>query len=742
MKNTFLEDIVESEISKIKKITGGDSIIRDTFHDITKHPILASLGIYFGCDYFFQIVSDYMTKNDFAGIGKYVVYDPADKSFIMASSALAYITFNALRQYYFEGASLKFKNGKNLIDRLYNWTLDNPSIIAACAGLANIPLISVDNIPYHLRRQVSASFILAIPLVMAFTDIGIRNLRNVKRMKRISKNFFTSNLEKVYNTLFEHPILVSSSIGAYQFFQNYNNIYSANKLDAPSWLIVNSLYASLYAGVAFAGLSLAASFLHSHSIRSIKYRTVSLYDKITGNLKNAIENQKKAAKLPDSAERKAENLIILGNLHYKNGSQENAYTYYGKATKLLRKRNDSISYLSYFKQIFYLDRLFRYFSSITNSGIEGAFISLLNKNKNGLEKVKRFTDDNPQDYKMRYLYGNALEILGFSDSAKLQKAKSVSMALKEHSVAYKEKSKRKILLFKDNFLGTEIISKQGNRPDFEEEIKMNLMIKEIINNNDNYEVPDPICITENDFGCFYTMEMAEGDLLKDRLDNGIKDLESMVSAAQFLGLVHAKIDEIILKPERDYLNVLNSRLDKTNLKKDQVDIICNNLVPIVDFLGLMPKVYKKDANSGNWIVTKNKEIVMLDTEPGEKISLTYDTASLICFHDCFSKDEIDIILENHRNSYCENKGIYVDNSEYKLAFYNSIILRAFEMYNRNFIDINSRKNALKNASSAVQILESEFNKEYSKYRKEYTNLEKAAFHLSCILLNHNASIQR
>ncbi|MBI2148424.1 hypothetical protein HYU23_01995 [Candidatus Woesearchaeota archaeon] len=729
----FLEDIVKEDLER--ESTPGKSIgsgIRDFFDSpIIRHPVITSSIFFIGLEYLRY---------------KYPEIIPSERINIPVAYGI-YSIVGLIKEYILEGRGLKAKG-------IYSWFLQNPKI-AAFFGAFSGGLITYygegkmnDIIPGNLPSLTLENSIHA----GVITETLSRGLKNLRRIKQSIKRIKTSVYEKAYNFLFERPLALSSLVFMFSFYSyyDYRTRYRVHHPNTPflSGNILEDLLdhtGSMFSIAARSGILTSAGFalslvvsslLHGHSLREYYHRSAKLIHTVLGNNDNSIEHQEQLVNLPNSAERNIEDLVDLGNNFYESEDRINAFKCYKRALRLFSKKGERINYVDFFRRTFGLDfisrgiRKLRFRNKLDDeSTINRVFISLLNKDTNAVSYMKDAAERNPDDPKILYLYGKVLEILGYKESGRLQKLEAIRRVMSTSNLIEISSTKYRVALFDDELFGDEVVTKSGDRSSLEGFVKATNDVRSIAADFDDYDVPIPVGVIDHDEKSYYIMEMAHGELLSDRIREGKAEAEDFYNVADFMGLIHARIKP--LDGERDYVEVINHRLTACGFSMDFVSRLCESIDSLKDSLENILRVSNRDGHPRNWIRSDYGGIIAIDIEGGRFVPLTFDTANLLGQYDVFDEEQEDLIFTKHLDAF---KRYSVDNNDidipkYRLAYFNSLIIRAFEIYVQ-VKDTNREVmiSSLENAKRAVVRVEREFSKYYGRkdesYKVIYEALEK------------------
>ena len=529
-----------------------------------------------------------------------------------------------------------------------------------------------------------------------------------------------------------------------------HNTFTGNILDDfskdPLWPIMTFGIIGGLISSSYVSINTLTGILHSDSLKSIKNKTLKYYNMFKASIGNnkekkleyynkVISYQKRLIDLKDSRESQIENIVSLGNLYKKIGQDEEAYSCYRKAMRGFSSLDNNLSYFEYLKSTFNLNKLFRFIKRLNkNEELETIFIDLLNNDINVLDKLKELSVKNENDPRYQYIYGKALDVLGFTESGNKQILSVAEKLIKQENIEVHKYSKGYVYLFKDNFFGSEIVARSDQIEEriIREKEKtyeiINILndVKKTMNNLDDCEVLKPIGYKKINDKFWYIIERGQGVTLKESIEKNEASLEDFLKVANFMGLIHARVSTNNLK-ERDYVNLLKQRLD---VEKDKLEIICNSFETLKENFSEIDRVYNKDSHFKNWIKLDYGGIMLIDIEVSNVIPLAYDAANLLIHHKFLTSEQRDEVIEEHKKAYESFSNKEVNLSDYKLAYLSSVIILAFELYTREFYEKEIKVNALENASIAIKRIENDFRDNYITHKKSYENLAESINYLS------------
>ena len=222
----FLEDIVSEEKEKVTPVINFSERFNQIIETLSKHPIITSIFYYEMMITSSQYVDLIIRKSrvlDTPFLGTNI---EETRALAFLSAGYTYMLLGAIRQYNFERTGIGLKKGKSLVDKLYNWVLDNPKIIGSCTGLLSMaPILLTKNstaVP-DAEEGIQTYFLYITTATMLATNFAINGIKNIRKIKNnISKNKIPIK-EKLYNFIFEHPLLISGSIFTYNIINEIQN---------------------------------------------------------------------------------------------------------------------------------------------------------------------------------------------------------------------------------------------------------------------------------------------------------------------------------------------------------------------------------------------------------------------------------------------------------------------------------------------------------------------------------------
>ena len=707
MKDNNLEDIV---------LVNEPHIIKQSMPFLLRHPLLISSGL----SAFFYSLSENP--------------DHAEIQFLVEAGSLTYLSLRAFNDYFIERRSIRLKDSKELPSRLGGWLLDNPVIVSAgilVAGITSGAYFMISNQHEPMEEILREYTFLLTPVNAALADITIRGIKNARKIKKGVQKLVTKRLESIYNHLYEHPIAVGIGAGASRFIYDVTTKFLPGAYSTKpevsgsyaSWFAIGSTV-TLITGLAAGSIPvLLGSLFHSHSLKLRKHKIKRVWHSFHKDKAKAIEEQRKLLEIPDSLDAKINGFVKLGELEIKNGEIENGFSRYRKALRLFDKKEDSETYSSFFNKAFLINDI-----ASTKKYISGKYflsdiiLDLLRKDHNAVRSLGMLAQSMPNDYISRYIYGKALEIIGEKELGRREKLIAIRKILEEKPEETEIKgSKNRVILIEDGFLKTEIIKKHGSLEDLKAEIARTEEAQEVLRNFEDYYTPRPIGIDQESNQPYYLIEREDCKFLDQRIREDKSSLDEFLRVADYVGLINAKIKKDIGK-ERNAKETIELRMNKL-VDPILLSLLLDNLQPVLYASDAMPKVYNKDARPANIGIMDNEDLFGIDFEGGRFIPVTHDTANMLGDHRFLDRDKRFVLADAHRRSFMRYSKIKLSKRDFMLAYLNSTIIRALEVYSQVIPEeIKRRESWLLNARDAIEIMQKEFPSEYERNRKEYGNL--------------------
>ncbi len=391
-------------------------------HDkpIVRHPMLSGIATYFAMEYI---------RNKSQHLRDLKINEAY--SLLLAYSA--YLSFSSIKEYVLE----QRKKVLNIRTGIYDWVLNNPKIAGLFGALAGAVIthkseIDViryihnlndsEKIPAELFDPMSKTIFGRAVTAGLLTEASVRGLKNIRKIKKSIRKMKTNAAEKAWNFIFEHPLLLSCAASVSSFFYIKSRLYEINRdyqLRAMAHGVSGRSRFDIYqgkpleeiieypermanlffieSGMAFLGtlflLTAGGYVMHTYSIREHGLRAQRLYNVAAGRKNAAIKNQEALAGLPNSLEKRIEDIAELGNMYYDEGNEEEAFKQYRRAMSLLAKKSDDAAYTDFMRKVFGVSRLIRWYKrrrtlkTKKQEDINEIFIDILNKDRGALGKI-------------------------------------------------------------------------------------------------------------------------------------------------------------------------------------------------------------------------------------------------------------------------------------------------------------------------------------------------------------------
>ncbi len=763
MFKNYLEDIVEEEKRFFDK--GKKNLLRKYLdHPIIKNPALTYIttiisGIY---------AINYIDKNH-----EELVSNANFPSLILASYIL-YSTLGIIKEYILENKELRIKK-----NNLKKWVKENPKIIGILGAIAGsiIAYKGVENIQNIIGIKNEGmrieKLIYGMTLGGLLSETIVRGLKNMGEIKKNIKKRETTTKEKIWNFTFENPMILPIVATLATFKKIYENPESGivrigkeygvkygkdrvayiltdslleNIIEYPEKIIGFFMQSGIIGSITFGALLTTGSLLHSQSLKESKLRIKKNYYKLIKNEEKTIKSQEEIISLPKSNEKTIEDLVELGNLYFPKDREE-AYNNYRQALRIFSKKQDELSYSDLFRKTFKLNTLTKLINKIKKRTsdeertINKMFISLLNKDDEALEEIKKFVEKDEENPESRYMYGKALEILGYKKSGAIQKIKAIKKAReKETELKTFEKSKNKVVLLEGKVLHGEIVGKEAELEDLVREEKITKELREIIIDFEKYDTPIPLGKIEIKEKIYYAMEYIQAESLKSKIekyrDNTDKEekikakrylKEKIKEITDFMGLIHAKIKTDKEKKEYNLTEgIIRKRLEDAKVEEEKIKAICTNLYPMYTPIRNIEEITNKDAHPGNWLIDNQGNISAIDLEGDRIMPLTDDTANLLDLQSFLDEKEKEEILKEHLKSFKKysEKKTTLNFKEYHLAYLHSAIMRNLMIYTMDLKDKKLNEEAKENIKEATSRIEKSFNNYYEANKESYKSINK------------------
>ncbi len=744
-----------------------ESKVKKFFREIwnyppTRHPIITGIATGFAVEYVRRRIpnlEDYKLSGTFSmlvGYGNYLAH-------------------GSIKEYVLEQRKkvLRIRNG------VYNWVLNNPKImgiLGATAGFFASHLDEMDlmmntyginKIPADIFEETRDRIFFRAVMVGLSTEVFVRGLKNVRKIKKSIKKMKTKVAqrkklaiipEKIWNFVFEHPILMSGAVSISSVFYIHKRLYELQeeikkRPDIPEGAFIPRPWrenfleeianqpermadlllveGGFFGFSALVALSAGGYFLHTHSIREHALRAQKLYNTVRGRKKEARECQKELADFPNSIEKRIEDIVELGNMHYDVGNEEEAFKSYRLAMSLLTKKSDDAAYADFLRKTPGVSRMIRWYKRRRSAktkqqkDINEIFIDLLNKDRRALVRVRKELESE-KDPSQIYIYAKALEFFWEKKEAAAQKQKAVRMRLKDNPETFLiAGSKNPVFRFHDQMLNAEVIAKAGVPEKLERERKTTEIVKILLRDFENFDVPEPIGIINHNGRDCYIMEYVSGELLSERINKREHSPNEIYASAEFMAYLHAKLGKEGLE-ERDYAGSIMERLSLAGVPQAALLSIKNNIHAATRSLEFIVRACNLDSHPRNRIINEFGGIVAIDLETDRVIPVTADAANLLDQYR-ISDDEKEKALDDYIRAFQHYSGEHIESRMYRLAYLNSVILRALEIYSQvSSSNPEVKEASLMNAQEAISKIRKNHQIYYLAYEKEYKELAEAA----------------
>ncbi len=747
---------MENLESKIKKF------FRETLnYPPTRHPVITGIVTGLAVEYARRRIpdlEDYKLSGAFSMLVGYGIY----------------LAHGSIKEYILEQRKkvLRIRNG------VCNWVLNNPKImgiLGAAAGffvshLDKIDLMmntyGINKIPADIFGETRDSIFSRAVIAGLLTEASVRGLKNIRKIKKSIKKMKTKVAprkklaiiaEKVYNFVFEHSILMSGAVSISSVYYIQRRLYELeeelkkrpdipegafiprpwrgnfldNVVNKPEEMINLLLVEGGFFGLGtLVALTAGGYFLHTHSIREHALRARKLYNAARGRNPEARECQKELADFPNSIEKRIEDIVELGNMHYDEGNKEEAFKSYRMAMSLLTKKSDDAAYADFLRKTPGVSRMIRWYKRRRSAktkqqkDINEIFIDLLNKDRRALIRVRKELESEKDPLQI-YVYAKALEFFGENKEAAAQKQRAVRMRLEDDPKTFLiTGSKNPVFRFHDQMLNAEVIAKSGTLEKLERERKTTEIAKTLLRDFENFDVPEPIGIIRHHGRDCYIMEYASGDLLSDRITNHEYSPNEIYASAEFMAYLHAKLGKEGLE-ERDYAESITERLSLAGVPQEALLSIKNNIHAATKSLEFIIRACNLDSHPRNRIVDEFGGIVAVDLETDRLIPVTADAANLLDQY-CISDDEKEKALDDYIRAFQHYSGEHIESRMYRLAYLNSVIVRALEIYSQvRSLNPAVKEASLMNAQEAILKIRKNHQIYYLAYEKEYKELAEA-----------------
>ena len=274
----------------------------------------------------------------------------------------------------------------------------------------------------------------------------------------------------------------------------------------------------------------------------------------------------------------------------------------------------------------------------------------------------------------------------------------------------------------------EVVAKLGKLDELKREMQATQEVIDSVKDLDNVLVPLPIGVTRKGDTYYYFIERELGDSLDEKISSGDSSLDDFYNIANALGAIHARVSTKN-REERNVLRSVESRLFQCGFHRMFVGNVVYGLSSLMGSFEGIVRVYNKDAHPRNWKLGEKGEVIVIDNEFGRIIPITFDDAALLDQHPALTYDDKLKIARRHWACFNRYSGreIIQDAENYELAYLNSVIIRAFEIY-KQVAEIGRhdiKYSSIANARSAIRIVKDKFSFYYFDNSGSYNTLYKA-----------------
>lgn len=461
---------------------------------------------------------------------------------------------------------------------------------------------------------------------------------------------------------------------------------------------------------------------------------------LTGDKERSIRSCKKLVGLSNNPVEEALRIIELGNLYDKYDDNLNAGYCYNRAVRILEraptdwKVPSHAENINFFKHNYYalkvfLSERFKIGSLRDYDYINYITSEMLLNNRHGITSTRDFIRNLQGNIRRKYILARIYAAL-INPDERLEDALNILSQIIETDVEIESISagKSEVIVFTDSFFGREVVAKLGKLDELKREMQTTQEVIYSVRDLDNVIVPLPIGITKKGNIYYYFIERELGDSLDERINSGNVSLDDFYNIADTLGAIHARVSTEN-REERDVSRNIEKRLLQFGFYHRLVGDVVSCLSNLLGSLEGIVRVYNKDAHPRNWKFGENGDVIVIDNEYGRLIPITFDDASLLDQHNALNYEDRLKVAKRHWagfNSY-SRKEIIQDEEMYELAYLNSVIIRAFEIY-KQAAEIGRhdiKHSSIANARSAIRTVRDKFCSYYFDHFEDYSKLDKA-----------------
>ena len=465
----------------------------------------------------------------------------------------------------------------------------------------------------------------------------------------------------------------------------------------------------------------------------IRFSLLKLFYSLTRNNKKSIEVKKRLIGLSENVGDEIERTLSLGDSYYGH-DKRSAYQCYRKAFNIFEENIQDLrtkNKLSFFGNI---KSIYLKCKSIINKKIKEEKdiinLALLDGIDSSCKDPFYHNFPTADSFSFSYLVGRLYSMYGNKDISRKKKLEAAKKALESSSVNKITGNKNSVFTIEDPLLGSEIIYKSQSSDGLAKEISMAEQIGSIISLRNDCSTVNPIGSIEFNNETYYVMEQASGNTLEQRIKLNDVSVNDFYMIADILGLLHARVKGDFV--ERDISKSIRERISRL-YPSSFVDPLMYSLEPALNSLEGIIRVYNKDAHSRNFKLDEMNRVIILDTEGERKSPIVFDDTNLLDQHLFLDYGQKREIIKKHWDSFNEHSDVkIIDYDRYELAYLNSSILRALEIYEQAVrINNNEIKDAtMSNAIISLKIIEERFVEYYKKYEPNYNILSESLSHLS------------
>ena len=281
------------------------------------------------------------------------------------------------------------------------------------------------------------------------------------------------------------------------------------------------------------------------------------------------------------------------------------------------------------------------------------------------------------------------------------------------------------------FLSETILFKdKASRRDLEAEKELNNYLEARL--PDKFGVAEPFYITEEPIDGLHTyaMRFIPGETFLEKLNK--YDYSALDDIIDCLAFIHAKVPEEMVRKGKIKIGYKLKRklLDpELNLPKNLARKVIQNYKPVFQSFQNALYVYNKDAHPENWLITKDK-IIVLDCENDFLVPLQFDLVNLLEYSDFLPDKVKDGAIKKYISSYKKYTGTQLDELEFRLIYFNAVIHRAISLCSawssKDRSTMHSQRTVvLDNATHAIARLKQDHKDYCRKHHSYYIALENS-----------------